>query len=88
MGGQHPFRDIPRYVKMMERGMLNLGPVVTGTYGLSDAMEGFRKVADRTTVSAAIVMAEFQRIRPALRKAPAMTSCTPSGTWPAREPIT
>jgi Zn-dependent alcohol dehydrogenase len=56
MGGQHPFRDIPRYVKMMETGQLDLAPVVTGTFGLADAMAGFRQVADRTTVSAAIVM--------------------------------
>jgi S-(hydroxymethyl)glutathione dehydrogenase/alcohol dehydrogenase len=56
MGGQHPFRDIPRYVKMMETGQLDLKPVVTSTFGLADAMDGFRQVADRTTVSAAIVM--------------------------------
>jgi Zn-dependent alcohol dehydrogenase len=56
MGGQHPFRDIPRYVKMMETGQLDLAPVVTDTFPLANAMEGFRKVADRATVSAAIVM--------------------------------
>jgi S-(hydroxymethyl)glutathione dehydrogenase/alcohol dehydrogenase len=34
-GGTEPHRDIPRYVKLMEQGRLDLTPLITDTYALS-----------------------------------------------------
>ena len=48
MGGMHPMRDAPRYVKMIERGSIDAAALITATWPLDGVVEGFRKVADRT----------------------------------------
>jgi S-(hydroxymethyl)glutathione dehydrogenase/alcohol dehydrogenase len=53
-GGLHMMRDLPRYVKLIEKGLLDIKSMVTATYPLDRAMEAVQAVADRTTVGAVI----------------------------------
>ncbi len=48
MGGMHPMRDAPRYVKMIERGSIDASSMITATWPLDGVVDGFRQVADRT----------------------------------------
>jgi S-(hydroxymethyl)glutathione dehydrogenase / alcohol dehydrogenase len=48
MGGMHPMRDAPRYVRMIERGSVDAAAIITARFPLDDVVEGFQKVADRT----------------------------------------
>ncbi len=54
MGGQHPMRDLPRFVEMMERGIIDLGALVTA-YPLDRAVEAHQAVADRSILAGAVV---------------------------------
>ena len=54
-GGLQMLRDIPRWVRLMEKGVIDMKPVVTATYPLDRAREAVQAVADRTTVAAVIV---------------------------------
>jgi S-(hydroxymethyl)glutathione dehydrogenase/alcohol dehydrogenase len=54
-GGLHMMRDLPRYVKLMEKGLFDAKAIVTNTYPLDRAKEAFQAVADRTIIGAAIV---------------------------------
>jgi S-(hydroxymethyl)glutathione dehydrogenase / alcohol dehydrogenase len=54
-GGLHMLRDLPRWVRLMEKGVIDLKPVVTATYSLDQAREAVQAVADRTTVAAVVV---------------------------------
>jgi len=54
MGGQHPMRDLPRFIEMMERGTIDVGSMVT-TYSLDEAVKAHQDVADRTILAGAIV---------------------------------
>ena len=47
-------RDIPRFVTLMERGVIDMKPIVTATYPLERTREAVQAVADRTTVAAVI----------------------------------
>ena len=47
-------RDLPRYVKLMEKGTLDVKSIVTNTYPLERAMEAVQAVADRTAVGAVV----------------------------------
>jgi S-(hydroxymethyl)glutathione dehydrogenase / alcohol dehydrogenase len=53
-GGLQMMRDLPRYVKLIEKGTLDVKSIVTNTYPLDRAMEAVRAVADRTAVGAVI----------------------------------
>ena len=50
-------RDLPRYVTLMEKGVIDMKSVVTATYPLERAMEAVQAVADRTTLAAVVVFA-------------------------------
>lgn len=52
MGGMHPMRDVPRFIKLVERGRLDVKPLATHVAKLEDAVDAFQRVADRTTVGA------------------------------------
>lgn len=54
-GGLHMLRDIPRYVRLMEKGSIDMKSIVTATYPLDRTREAVQAVADRTTVAAVIV---------------------------------
>lgn len=53
-GGTHLKRDIPRYVRLIERGLYDAAALVTGTYPLEELEEAFQTVADRTNVAAVV----------------------------------
>jgi S-(hydroxymethyl)glutathione dehydrogenase/alcohol dehydrogenase len=53
-GGLHMLRDLPRYVKLIEKGVLDAKSMVTATYPLDRAMEAVQAVADRTTLGAVV----------------------------------
>jgi S-(hydroxymethyl)glutathione dehydrogenase / alcohol dehydrogenase len=45
MGSTRPQLDIPRYVQLWERGLLDLATMVSGTISLDQASEGFHALA-------------------------------------------
>jgi len=53
-GGMHIMRDVPRYVRLMEKGVIDMKSMVTATYPLDRTREALQAVADRTTVGAVI----------------------------------
>lgn len=56
-GGFHMMRDIPRFVKLMERGLLDAKTMIQGTYRLDQSAEACQEIADRTKVATVVVMA-------------------------------
>jgi S-(hydroxymethyl)glutathione dehydrogenase/alcohol dehydrogenase len=55
-GGTNSMRDIPRYVKLVERGLFDAKSLITNRYSLDNVMDAYEAVAYRTTVTAMIVM--------------------------------
>jgi S-(hydroxymethyl)glutathione dehydrogenase/alcohol dehydrogenase len=53
-GGLQMLRDLPRYVKLIEKGLFDAKSLVTATYPLDRVMEAVQAVADRTTVGAVV----------------------------------
>jgi S-(hydroxymethyl)glutathione dehydrogenase/alcohol dehydrogenase len=53
-GGLNMLRDLPRYVRLMEKGDIDMKTLVTATYPLERTREAVQAVADRTTVAAVI----------------------------------
>ncbi len=53
-GGTHLKRDIPRYVRLLERGLYDATRLATATYRLEQTQEAHQAVADRTTIAAII----------------------------------
>ena len=50
-------REMPRYVRLIERGLFDAKSMITNTYSLDRIMDAYDAVAYRTTVTAMIVMA-------------------------------
>ena len=55
MGGCNPRRDSPRFIRLMERGQLDLKSIATASFPLDRVKEAFQAAADRTTISASVV---------------------------------
>jgi S-(hydroxymethyl)glutathione dehydrogenase/alcohol dehydrogenase len=53
-GGAQPLRDIPRFVKFIERGQFDAKALVSSTYPLEQLPSAYQQTADRLGVSAAI----------------------------------
>ncbi len=53
-GGLHMLRDIPRFVKLIEKGRLDARSMITRTYTLANAREAIQDTADRTIVTGVI----------------------------------
>jgi len=53
-GGLQMLRDLPRYVKLIEKGLFDARSLVTASYPLDRVMEAVQAVADRTTVGAVV----------------------------------
>jgi S-(hydroxymethyl)glutathione dehydrogenase / alcohol dehydrogenase len=53
-GGLNMMRDMPRYVSLIEKGLIDVKSVVTAVYPLDRTREALQAVADRTTVAAVI----------------------------------
>ncbi len=47
-------RDLPRYVKLIEKGEIDTKAMVTARYPLERTREAVQAVADRTTLGAVI----------------------------------
>jgi S-(hydroxymethyl)glutathione dehydrogenase/alcohol dehydrogenase len=54
-GGLNMMRDLPRYVRLIEKGLFDAKSIITATYPLERAQEAFQAVADRTVVAAVVV---------------------------------
>ena len=55
-GGFHSPRDIPRFVRLMERGLLDAKTMIQGTYRLDQSAEACQEIADRTKVATVVLM--------------------------------
>ena len=53
-GGLNMLRDLPRYVTLVEKGLIDLKSIVTDSYPLDRTREAIQAVADRTTIGAVI----------------------------------
>jgi S-(hydroxymethyl)glutathione dehydrogenase/alcohol dehydrogenase len=53
-GGLHVMRDIPRYVKLIEKGVIDAASVITRRYTLDQSRQAVQDTADRTIITAVI----------------------------------
>ncbi len=53
-GGLNMLRDLPRFVKLIEKGLFDAKSMVTATYPLERTMEAIQAVAARTTLAAVV----------------------------------
>jgi S-(hydroxymethyl)glutathione dehydrogenase/alcohol dehydrogenase len=53
-GGFHAMRDIPRYVKLIEKGTIDATSVITKRYTLDQAREAVQDTADRSIITGVI----------------------------------
>ena len=56
-GGLNMLRDIPRYVTMIEKGVIDMKSMVTATYPIERTREAIQAVGDRTVLGAVITFA-------------------------------
>ncbi len=56
-GGLNMLRDIPRYVKMIENGVIDMKSMITATYPIERTREAIQAVGDRTVLGAVITFA-------------------------------
>jgi threonine dehydrogenase-like Zn-dependent dehydrogenase len=54
-GGANSFRDMQRFVNLIEKGLYDARSLATGIYRLEQTKEAFQAAADRTTVAAIVV---------------------------------
>ena len=48
-------KDLPRFVRLTERGLYKADKIATGVWDLDHALEAFRATANRSVVSAHVV---------------------------------
>jgi len=53
-GGLHAMRDIPRYVKLIERGKIDAKSMITKRYTLENSRQAVQDTADRTIITGVI----------------------------------
>ena len=56
-GGLNMLRDIPRYVKMIENGAIDMKRMISATYPIERTREAIQAVGDRTVLGAVITFA-------------------------------
>ena len=56
-GGLHVMRDIPRYVKLIEKGKIDATSVITKTYTFDQSVQAIEDTADRTIITGVIEFA-------------------------------
>lgn len=54
-GGVNAKKDVPRFVKLVDRGLFDAKSIVTATYPLERTREAFQAVGERTTTCAVVV---------------------------------
>jgi len=55
-GGFHMMRDIPRLVKLMERGLLDAKTMIQATYSLDQSAQACEDIANRTKLATVVLM--------------------------------
>jgi S-(hydroxymethyl)glutathione dehydrogenase/alcohol dehydrogenase len=53
-GGLNMLRDLPRYVRLIEKGEIDMKAMITRTYSLDQTREAVQAVADRTVLGAVV----------------------------------
>lgn len=53
-GGLHAMRDIPRYVKLIEKGRIDARSLITRRYTLEQGRQAVQDTADRTIITGVI----------------------------------
>ena len=53
-GGLHVMRDIPRYVKLIEKGVIDAKSVITKTYTLDESRQSVQDTGERTIITGVI----------------------------------
>jgi S-(hydroxymethyl)glutathione dehydrogenase/alcohol dehydrogenase len=53
-GGLHAMRDIPRYVRLIERGVIDATSVITKRYTLAESRQAVQDTADRTIITGVV----------------------------------
>jgi S-(hydroxymethyl)glutathione dehydrogenase / alcohol dehydrogenase len=53
-GGLHVMRDIPRYVKLIEKGIIDAKSVITKTYTLDESRQAVQDTGERTIITGVI----------------------------------
>jgi S-(hydroxymethyl)glutathione dehydrogenase/alcohol dehydrogenase len=53
-GGLNMLRDIPRYVKLMEKGVIDSTSIITRRYTLDQSRQAIQDTADRTIITGVI----------------------------------
>jgi S-(hydroxymethyl)glutathione dehydrogenase/alcohol dehydrogenase len=53
-GGLHILRDLPRYVRLIEKGVIDAKSMITKTYTLDQAKQAIQDTADRTIMTGVI----------------------------------
>ena len=56
-GGTNSMREMPRYVRLIERGLFDAKSMITSKHTIDQVMDAYQAVADRTTVTAMITFA-------------------------------
>lgn len=56
-GGLNMLRDIPRYVKLIEKGLIDTKSMISATYPIARTREAIQAVGDRTVLAAVITFA-------------------------------
>jgi S-(hydroxymethyl)glutathione dehydrogenase / alcohol dehydrogenase len=56
-GGLNMLRDIPRYVKLIEKGVIDMKSMISATYPIERTREAIQAVGDRTVLGAVITFA-------------------------------
>ncbi len=56
-GGLHAMRDIPRYVKLIEKGTIDAASMITKRYALDEARQAVQDTAHRTIITGVIEFA-------------------------------
>lgn len=56
-GGLNMLRDIPRYVKLIEKGAIDMKSMISATYPIERTREAIQAVGDRTVLGAVITFA-------------------------------
>ena len=57
VAGAHSMRDLPRFVKLIEKGLFDARSMATGIFTLDRTREAYQAAADRTTVASVVVFA-------------------------------
>jgi S-(hydroxymethyl)glutathione dehydrogenase / alcohol dehydrogenase len=53
-GGAHSRRDMPRFARMLEAGLVDPGPIVTRAFALDEVNDAFRAAEERDVIGGVI----------------------------------